>query len=70
VGDSAVDVRHSTWTASLPGEPYSATWITSYLRTVVQAAKETARARAQGGLDQDDRMRSRCFVDLTLRVPP
>jgi Glycosyl transferase WecG/TagA/CpsF family len=36
VGDSAVEVRQSTWTASLPGERHSA-WITSYLRTVVAA---------------------------------
>ena len=37
MGDSAVEVRQSTWTASLPGERYSSAWITSFLRTVVAA---------------------------------
>lgn len=37
MGESAVEVRQSTWTASLPGEPCSSSWITSYLWTVVAA---------------------------------
>ena len=131
MGDSAVEVRQSTWTASLPGERYSSAWITSYPRTVVAAdgvcalaagyialvvrfnywasvpleyliftvilpvlwwtsvalahgyearfigagrrsfigRAPTRRSSLRRRCCQDDGMRSRCFVDLTLRVP-